>query len=350
MCLIDDTEHMSDDSARAAKQHLHQCLRWARDEVLPKLDGLDEYEVRRPMTRTGLNLLGLVKHLAFFEASYFGFVFERPYPEAIPAVDKDFRNPDLMWVPADETREQVTEGYRKACRHADETIEALAIDACGHVPWWGSNDVPLFSVMAHMLGETRQHLGHMDLIREQLDCRIGEDVEPLSSTEAADFARRWRRTERAARVAGNRFVPAGFAPPTSLVHDRFRLEPLGPQHNEADHAAWMSSIEHIRATPGYPDGDWPPVAGMTLEENLADLTRHARDFATGRGFTFTVLDPARGDVIGCVYLYPAADEHDVVVQSWVRADHAELDTPVADAVAQWIDCDWTWRRPDRVGR
>lgn len=84
---------MSDDPAQAAKQQLHQCLRWARDEVLPKLDGLDEYEVRRPMTRTGLNLLGLVKHLAFFEASYFGSVFERPYPEAIPAVDNSFRTP-----------------------------------------------------------------------------------------------------------------------------------------------------------------------------------------------------------------------------------------------------------------
>ncbi|WP_026818131.1 GNAT family N-acetyltransferase [Arthrobacter castelli] len=147
------------------------------------------------------------------------------------------------------------------------------------------------------------------------------------------------------------FVPAGFEPPTSLVTDRFRLEPLGPQHNEADHAAWSSSIEHIRTTPGYPDGNWPPLGGMTLEANLADLRRHAADFAAGTGFTFTVLNPADGDVIGCVYLYPAASaDHDVEVQSWVRADRAELDIPLADALEAWLAAEWPWERVDRCGR
>lgn len=147
------------------------------------------------------------------------------------------------------------------------------------------------------------------------------------------------------------FVPDGFEPPTSLVTDRFRLEPLGPQHNEADHAAWMSSIEHIRTTPGYPDGNWPPLDGMTLEANLADLRRHAADFAAGTGFTFTVLDPADGDVIGCVYLYPAASaDYEVEVQSWVRADRAELDVPLADAIEAWLAAEWPWERADRCGR
>lgn len=147
------------------------------------------------------------------------------------------------------------------------------------------------------------------------------------------------------------FVPPGFVPPTSLVTDRFRLEPLGPQHTMADHAAWTTSIEHIRATPGYPDGDWPPLGGMTPAENLADLTRHAEDFAQRRGFTFTVLDPADDDVIGCVYLYPTRSaEWDVTVQSWVRADRAELDVPLADAVASWLETDWPWARVDRCGR
>jgi hypothetical protein len=152
-------------------------------------------------------------------------------------------------------------------------------------------------------------------------------------------------------MAWGAFVPPGFDPPTSLVTDEFRLEPLGPQHNEADHAAWMSSIEHIRATPGYPDGKWPPPSGMSLEENLADLTRHADDFTKCAGFTFTVLDPVDDDVIGCVYLYPSGSEdHDVTVQSWVRADRAALDTPLAAAVANWIGTDWPWERPDRCGR
>lgn len=148
------------------------------------------------------------------------------------------------------------------------------------------------------------------------------------------------------------FVPIDFDPPTSLVTDRFWLEPLGPQHNDADHAAWTSSIEHIRATPGYPDGNWPPPTGMSLEANLTDLRRHAADFAAGRGFTFTVLDPGDGDVvIGCVYLYPTTStDHDVTVQSWVRAESAALDVPLADAVAAWLSAEWPWERVDRCGR
>ncbi len=152
-------------------------------------------------------------------------------------------------------------------------------------------------------------------------------------------------------MADQPFVPEGFVPPESLIRDRFRLEPLGPQHNEADLAAWMSSIDHIRSTPGYPDGRWPPPEGMTPERNLSDLTRHAADFAAGKGFTFTVLDPDDGDVIGCVYMYPSAsDEYDVTIQSWVRASHAELDTPLADALVDWVATDWPWKHLDRCGR
>ncbi|MGZ4504184.1 MAG: GNAT family N-acetyltransferase [Nocardioidaceae bacterium] len=159
------------------------------------------------------------------------------------------------------------------------------------------------------------------------------------------------KTSSVLTMTSDAFVPSGFDPPTSLVTDRFRLEPLGPQHNEADHAAWMSSIEHIRATPGYPDGGWPPLGGMSLEENLSDLRRHADDFARGAGFTFTVLDTVDDDVIGCVYLYPpASDEYDVTVQSWVRVDRAALDVPLAAAVANWVATDWPWERLDRCDR
>ncbi|MGL5811382.1 MAG: hypothetical protein ACRCYQ_15690 [Nocardioides sp.] len=146
------------------------------------------------------------------------------------------------------------------------------------------------------------------------------------------------------------FVPDGFVPPASLVTDQFRLEPLGPQHNHADHAAWTSSIEHIRATPGYPDGGWPPADGMPLEDNHQDLLRHAADFAARTGFTFSVLDPA-GDVIGCVYLYPPrSGDYDVRVRSWVRGDRAHLDGPLADALDRWLAAEWPWGRVDRCGR
>lgn len=152
-------------------------------------------------------------------------------------------------------------------------------------------------------------------------------------------------------MADSPFVPTGFQPPRALAHGTLRLEPLGPQHNEADHAAWTSSIAHIRSTPGFPDGSWPPPEGMSLERNLEDLRRHAADFEARTGFTFTVLDPATEDVIGCVYLYPGeSTDADVTVQSWVRASHAELDVPLADAVAAWLAAEWRWERVHRPGR
>jgi RimJ/RimL family protein N-acetyltransferase len=139
------------------------------------------------------------------------------------------------------------------------------------------------------------------------------------------------------------FIPPDFQPPLELVTDDFLLEPLGPQHNEADYAAWSSSIEHIRATPGYPDGRWPRE--MTLEENRADLERHARDFEARSGFTYTVLDPSDRDVIGCVYIYPDKKGPDGgVVMSWVRATHADSDAALRAVVSEWLSEAWPFER------
>jgi len=145
------------------------------------------------------------------------------------------------------------------------------------------------------------------------------------------------------------FVPDSFEPPAGLTTAHFLLEPLGPQHNDRDHAAWGSSIVHIRATPGYPDRDaehpWP--APMSSAENLRELQEHAADFAARRGFTYTVLDPEDRDVIGCVYLYPATDgEHDVRVRSWVRASRADLDVELWRIVTDWLASDWPFTDPD----
>ena len=139
------------------------------------------------------------------------------------------------------------------------------------------------------------------------------------------------------------FVPPGFDVPRRLEAPQFVLEPLGPEHNESDYAAWTSSQEHIRATPGWEDSTWPHA--MTLEENRADLERHENDFGKRQGFTYTVLDPASRDVIGCVYIYPSRDgEHDAVTLSWVRASHAELDAPLWRAVSDWLASDWPFGR------
>lgn len=141
------------------------------------------------------------------------------------------------------------------------------------------------------------------------------------------------------------FVPDGFEPPDGLVADGFRLEPLGPEHNVRDHTAWSSSVEHIRRSPGYgPDSTWPRP--MSLGENRADLELHARDFVERKGFTYTVLDD-RGDVIGCVYVYPAEDDaHDARVLSWVSEARAELDDVLRRVVADWLESDaWEFERP-----
>ena len=131
--------------------------------------------------------------------------------------------------------------------------------------------------------------------------------------------------------------------PRGLETDGFRLEPLGPEHNERDYAAWTSSIDHILGSPGYgADASWPHP--MTLEQNLADLEGHARDFVELTGFTYTVLDP-ENDGVGCVYIYPARDdEHDVHVRSWVRAARAELDGSLRQTIAAWLERDWPFER------
>ena len=137
----------------------------------------------------------------------------------------------------------------------------------------------------------------------------------------------------------SQFVPAEFEIPLRLETAQFVLEPLGPAHNDRDYEAWTSSMEHIRATPGWEGSSWPRE--MTPDENRADLQRHADDFRNRTGFTYTVLDPASRDVIGCVYLYPRPDRDvDARARSWVRASRAELDAPLWRAVSEWLATDW----------
>lgn len=135
------------------------------------------------------------------------------------------------------------------------------------------------------------------------------------------------------------FVPIDFEVPLKFQTDHFRLEPIGPQHNSRDHEAWMSSIEHIRNTPGFPHGrsKWPST--MSVEKNLADLNRHVEDFALRKGFTYSVLD---GDeVIGSVYVYPAKKEgYDAQALSWVTANRAELDIILWETVSNWLSKAW----------
>ena len=135
------------------------------------------------------------------------------------------------------------------------------------------------------------------------------------------------------------FVPPDFDVPLGLETSEFVLEPLGPEHNELDYDAWTSSMEHIAATPGYPDGSWPRE--MTREENRADLQRHADDFRNRKGFTYTVLDPAGGDVIGCVYIYPRTRQRRRRPRALVGAGEPRSPgRPLWHAVSEWLESDW----------
>jgi hypothetical protein len=142
-----------------AKNNLHGRLRRDRKALLWKLDGLSEYDARRPLTATGTNLLGLVKHVASVEARYFGEVFDRPSPEPLPRW-QDSNGSDL-WATEDETRDQIIGFYRRTWEHSDATINELPLDAPGHVPWWPEPyaDTNLFAVMIHALGESIRHAG-----------------------------------------------------------------------------------------------------------------------------------------------------------------------------------------------
>ncbi len=147
---------------------------------------------------------------------------------------------------------------------------------------------------------------------------------------------------------GDAFVPDDFEVPLQLDHPQFRLRPLDVEYNERDYAAWTSSIEHIKSTPGFVGESWPHP--MTLEANRGDLAKHAEDFSARRGFTYTVLDEA-DDVIGCVYIYPGrGDAFDARVTSWVRASRAQLDSILYDAVDAWLARCWPFARIDYAPR
>lgn len=184
-----------------AKDNLHGRLRRDRQALLWKLDGLSEYDARRPLTATGTNLLGLVKHVATVEARYFGEVFDRPSPEPLPQW-QDSDGSDL-WATEGETRDQIIGFYRRTWEHSDATINELPLDAPGHVPWWPEPwaNTNLFAIMVHVLGESIRHTGHADILREGLDGRTGlraEHEKPIDEEARAAYC---AKIEQAARSA-----------------------------------------------------------------------------------------------------------------------------------------------------
>jgi uncharacterized damage-inducible protein DinB len=188
------------------KSQLKTYLQIVRDAVLWKLDGLSEYDVRRPLVRTGTNLLGLVKHLASVEVGYFGDTFGRPFDQALPWWEDDAEPNDDLWATADESRDAVIDLYHRAWSHADRTIDELELSAVGHVPWWPEDrrEVTLHRVLIHVIAETNRHAGHADIVRELIDGAAGLriDRDNMPQQDAAWWQDYYDKLERVAREAG----------------------------------------------------------------------------------------------------------------------------------------------------
>ncbi|MFF1380271.1 DinB family protein [Streptomyces sp. NPDC058308] len=193
------------------KTDLRLYLQDARDVLLWKLDGLSEYDIRRPLTPTGTNLLGLVKHVTSAEALYFGATFGRPFATPGLWITGDAETNADLWATADETRERIVGHYRQAWAHSDATIESLDLDAVGRLPGENGRKLTLHRVLVHMIAETDRHAGHADVVRELIDgaagLREGGDNMP---PEAAWQEAHRERVERAAREAdrGTRRPPS----------------------------------------------------------------------------------------------------------------------------------------------
>ncbi|WP_399921964.1 DinB family protein [Streptomyces kanamyceticus] len=183
---------------------LRVYLQDARDALLWKLEGLSEYDIRRPMTPTGTNLLGLVKHATGAEALYFGATFGRQFDGPPLWITGDAEPNADLWATADESREHIVGLYRKAWAHSDATIESLELDAIGRLPGPEGREITLHRVLVHMIAETGRHAGHADVVRELIDGTAGlrEDDNNLAQGDATWWAEHRAQVERAAREAG----------------------------------------------------------------------------------------------------------------------------------------------------
>jgi hypothetical protein len=192
------------------KEILHSYLRSSRDALLWKLDGLGEYDIRRPLTPTGTNLLGLVKHVASVADGYFGEVFGRPSPDPAPWDDEGAEPNGDMWATPDESRADVVGYHHRVWARVDATIEALDLDTEGHVPWWSEerSHPTLHTILVHMIAETNRHAGHADIVRETIDGAAGlrPGNENLPEQDTSWWTGYHDRVEASARLAADRDI------------------------------------------------------------------------------------------------------------------------------------------------
>ncbi|MFF1877414.1 DinB family protein [Leifsonia sp. NPDC058230] len=197
--------------AQAVKESLHDYLRSNRTELLAKLDGLGERDLRRPLTRTGTNLLGLVKHVASVQLGYFGETFGRPTAVEMPWLADDADVNADMWATPDETSQQIFEFWQYSAEHSDETIRMLDLDSPGSVPWWPQERraVTLGLVLTRMLAEIARHAGHADIVRELIDGSAGNNDGNLPDQSDDQWSAYRERLAAAAEEAERRYGGRG---------------------------------------------------------------------------------------------------------------------------------------------
>ena len=294
------------------KTTLHNYLKAARKALLWKLEGLSDYDLRRPLTATGTNLLGVLKHVASVEIGYFTEVFGRPCPVALPWFDEGAEPNADMWATADETYEQIVALYHRSWEVTDATIEELAIDAKGYVPWWPEErrEPTLHTALVHMLAETNRHGGQIDILRELIDNSAGhrQEVDNMADVEAGWWPGYCDRLEHLART----FRGDG---PGVRVHT---ARVARPARDLAATLAFYTDVVGLARLGGFQDHDGldgvfvgPPGGSWHIE-----LTRHS----SGE----PLPTPTEEDLL---VLYVSAGEAAAVGERLTAAGHAAFMHP-----------------------
>jgi hypothetical protein len=164
---------------------LQRYLQQGRDGLLRSLEGLSEYDVRRPLTPTGTNLLGLVKHLAGVELGYLVTSVGREAPVLPWDEDGSVWEGADMWARADETRDDLLALYRTAWALSDGSIATVPLDAPATVAWWPEErrTTTFGHLLVRVVAETAQHAGHADILREGIDGQAGRDKDDVGDPD-----------------------------------------------------------------------------------------------------------------------------------------------------------------------
>lgn len=288
-----------------AKAILKRYLQREREALLFKLEGVGERDARWPMTTTGTNLLGIVKHVASVELGYFGEVFDRPSDEPLPWLDDDAEDNADMWATPEQNVQWVTDFYRRVWRHSDATIDELALDAPGEVPWWKPENraVTLQQILVHMIDETARHAGHADILRELIDGRIGtrRDVGNLPSGDAAWWSDYVERLKRVADECEQRIVTSSghIDAPAAAVFELIADPSQQPRWDGNDNLAEAAAGQRVHAA-----GD---VFAMTLTGDGAVRENHVVEFEEGSLIAWKPAEPG-GDPVGHLWRWQVADD------------------------------------------